>query len=80
MISVATAGVYWETNTMVTPLSDDDAYAMKVLGGGLGSPECSQATRLLVAAGDGARTNALPDERRNWASAAHAVLQSCGPT
>jgi hypothetical protein len=75
-IGVATAGAYMGTNEFIAQ-RPDNAYAMRLLGAGLGSQVCSQAARDLVAAGDGAVPTASAELQATYNRAARSVLQVC---
>ena len=76
VIGISTAGAYAGTNEFIAQ-RPDNAYAMRLLGAGLGSQFCSQAARDLVAAGDGAVPTASPEQQAAYTRAAGTVLQVC---
>lgn len=78
VIIVATLATYAGTNALVGSRAFDHAeYAMLPLGE-LGSPTCRQASRAMIAAGDGTSANASAEERQAYDHAAAAVLAACG--
>jgi len=76
-----TVGVSRLTNAVVAPSEPPDTHLFVGLDqqpAELGSPECSRATRALVAASDGAATDATVEQRAAFQRAERAVLIACG--
>jgi hypothetical protein len=77
-IACATAASYAWTNSLVAGnAGDEPSYAMLPISE-LGSTACTQATRALVAVGDGADADATPLQRARFDRASRAVLLACG--
>ena len=77
IIGVTTAAAFAGANAFVAARQPDMAYARLSLGAGLGSPQCGQAARALVAAGDGTAATATAEQQATYTRAAQTVLQVC---
>jgi hypothetical protein len=79
IIGVTTAGAYVGTNQLIAGSQPDTTFAQLPLplSAGLGTPQCAQATRALVAAGEGTAASATPEQQAAYARAARTVLQLC---
>ena len=76
LIAVFTAGMLWAANAYVGRPDTGPELAMRVFGG-LGSSVCTQATRELVAAGDGSASAASAELKARFERASSTVLEAC---